>query len=67
MTGGLLPVSTAGCQVSTVTLDTAAPTPAAMGEASTLTYRHLSYDQSGDKPVQDLSLSGPELGLIFRF
>jgi len=33
----------------------------------TLTYRHLSYDQSGDKLVQDLSLSGQELRLIFRF
>lgn len=33
----------------------------------TLTYRHLSYDQSGDKLVQDLSLSGPELGVVFRF
>ena len=49
MIGALLPASTVGCQVSTVT------------------YRHLSYDQNGDKLVQDLSLSGPELGVIFRF
>jgi len=33
----------------------------------TLNYRHLSYDQDGDKLVQNLSFSGPELGVVFRF
>jgi hypothetical protein len=32
-----------------------------------LAYRHLSYDQSGDKLIQDAHLSGPGLGAIFRF
>ena len=33
----------------------------------TLTYRHLSYDQSGDKLIQNLSFSGPAMGMNFRF
>jgi hypothetical protein len=33
----------------------------------TLTDRHLSYDQSGDKLIQNLSFSGPEVGVNFRF
>ena len=32
-----------------------------------LAYRHLAYEQGGDKLVQDLSFSGPLLGLTFRF
>jgi len=32
-----------------------------------LTYRHLSYGQSSDKLIQNLSLSGPLLGATFRF
>ena len=32
-----------------------------------LAYRHLYYEQDDDDLVQDLSLSGPEIGLIFRF
>ena len=34
---------------------------------ATLAYRHLSYDQKGDKLVQDLRFTGPGLGLTFRF
>jgi hypothetical protein len=30
-------------------------------------YRHLSYDQDDDKLLQDLDLSGPVLGVGFRF
>ena len=30
-------------------------------------YRHLSYDQKGDKPVQSLEFSGPALGVRFTF
>ncbi len=33
----------------------------------TLTYRHLSYDQSGDKLIQNMSFSGPAIGVNFRF
>src|SRR4051812_19086585 len=33
----------------------------------TLGYRHLYYDQGGDKLVQDFSFSGPFLALNFRF
>lgn len=33
----------------------------------TLTYRHLAYDQSGDKLIQNLSFSGPEIGVNFSF
>ena len=33
----------------------------------TLTYRHLSYDQGSDNLVQNLSFSGPELGVVFHF
>ena len=33
----------------------------------TLAYRTLYYDQKGDKLVQDLRLSGPALGVTFRF
>ena len=33
----------------------------------TLAYRHLYYDQKGDKLVQDLTFSGPLLGATFRF
>lgn len=33
----------------------------------TLTYRHLFYDQKGDKLVQDLTFSGPLIGATFRF
>jgi hypothetical protein len=33
----------------------------------TLAYRHLYYDQKGDKLVQDLRFSGPALGVTFRF
>ena len=33
----------------------------------TLSYRHLYYDQSGDKFVQDLAFSGAEVGVNFRF
>ena len=32
-----------------------------------LAYRHLSYEQKGDKLVQELQFSGPALGLTFRF
>ena len=32
-----------------------------------LAYRHLYYDQTGDKLLQDLSFSGPALGVSFRF
>jgi len=32
-----------------------------------LSYRHLSYGQSSDKFIQNLSLSGPLLGATFRF
>ena len=34
---------------------------------ATLAYRHLFYDQGGDKLVQDLKFSGPLLGVTFRF
>ncbi len=36
------------------------------GEA-TLAYRHVAYDQSGDKMLQSLSFSGPALGASFHF
>jgi len=36
------------------------------GEAL-LAYRHLSYDQEGDKPIQSLEFSGPALGARFTF
>ena len=36
------------------------------GDAS-LGYRHLYYDQSGDKFVQNFRFSGPSLGATFRF
>jgi len=32
-----------------------------------LAYRHLSYSQGGDKLAQDLTFSGPGLGVVFRF
>ncbi|MCM3904467.1 MAG: hypothetical protein ND866_22450 [Pyrinomonadaceae bacterium] len=32
-----------------------------------LAYRHLYYDQNGDKLFQDFSFSGPALGVSFRF
>jgi hypothetical protein len=32
-----------------------------------LSYRHLYYEMDNDELVQDLSLSGPEIGLTFRF
>lgn len=32
-----------------------------------LAYRHLFYDQSGDKLLQDVTFSGPALGIGFRF
>jgi len=32
-----------------------------------LTYRHLYYDQKGDKLVQDMRFSGPALGVTFRW
>jgi hypothetical protein len=32
-----------------------------------LAYRHLFYDQKGDKLLQDISFSGPALGVSFRF
>jgi hypothetical protein len=32
-----------------------------------LVYRHLYFDQGGDKLIQDMSFSGPALGLMFRF
>jgi hypothetical protein len=32
-----------------------------------LFYRHLSYEQTGDKRVSDLRLGGPALGATFRF
>ena len=32
-----------------------------------LTYRHLYYDQSSDKLLQDFSFSGPALSATFRF
>ena len=32
-----------------------------------LVYRHLSYDMDGDKLLQDVAVSGPALGLTFRF
>jgi hypothetical protein len=34
---------------------------------ATLGYRHLYYDQSGDKLVQNFRFSGPSLGAAFRF
>ena len=34
---------------------------------ATLGYRHLFYDQSGDKLVHDFRFSGPALGASFRF
>jgi hypothetical protein len=33
----------------------------------TLTYRHLYYDQSGDKLIQNLAFSGPAVGVNFHF
>jgi hypothetical protein len=30
-------------------------------------WRYLSYDQRADKPIQDLHLSGPAIGVAFRF
>jgi len=36
------------------------------GEA-TIAYRHLFYDQKGNKLVQDLTFSGPLIGATFRF
>ncbi len=35
--------------------------------AVTLTYRNLYYDQKGDKLIQNMHLSGPALGVTFRF
>jgi len=32
-----------------------------------LVYRHLAYEQSGDKFVQDLTVSGPAIGIAFSF
>jgi len=32
-----------------------------------LAYRHLYYDQKGDKLIQDMRFSGPALGASFRF
>jgi hypothetical protein len=32
-----------------------------------LAYRHLYYDQKGDKLIQDIRFSGPALGATFRF
>ena len=32
-----------------------------------LAYRHLSYEQEDGKLLQDLSFSGPALGVTFRF
>jgi hypothetical protein len=32
-----------------------------------LAYRHLSYEQSGDRMVRELRLSGPAFGVNFRF
>lgn len=32
-----------------------------------LAYRHLAYDQGGDKLMQDFRFSGPALGATFRF
>jgi hypothetical protein len=32
-----------------------------------LAYRHLYYDQKGDKLLQDISFSGPALAVTFRF
>lgn len=32
-----------------------------------LAYRHLSYDQSGNKLIQDAHFSGPGIGAVFRF
>jgi hypothetical protein len=32
-----------------------------------LAYRHLYYDQKGDKLIQDMRFSGPALGATFRF
>jgi hypothetical protein len=32
-----------------------------------LSYRHLYYDQKGDKLVQDMRFSGPALGVTFRW
>jgi hypothetical protein len=33
----------------------------------TLVYRHLYFDQGSDKLIQDMSFSGPALGVTFRF
>ncbi len=32
-----------------------------------LVYRYLSYDMDDDKLLKDLDLSGPALGVVFRF
>jgi hypothetical protein len=32
-----------------------------------LAYRHLAYHFKSDRPLADLSFSGPALGLSFRF
>jgi hypothetical protein len=32
-----------------------------------LGYRHLEFDQGGSGPVGKLSMSGAELGVVFRF
>ena len=33
----------------------------------TLAYRHLYYDLKDDKLLQNMSFSGPALGVTFRF
>lgn len=30
-------------------------------------WRHLSYDLPSDKPIKDLEMSGPEMGVVFRW
>jgi len=34
---------------------------------ATLAYRHLAYDFKSDHPMSDLSFSGPQVGVSFRF
>jgi hypothetical protein len=32
-----------------------------------LVYRHLGFDEGGDKLIRDVSFSGPAVGVDFRF
>ena len=33
----------------------------------TLVYRYLDYNQSSGEPIEDISFSGPALGVSFRW